>query len=309
VSRNERDAAITVGTLSVIRRRALEEVGGWAEWCATEDSELAVRLHAAGHSSIYLDACFGRGLIPETFAGYKRQRFRWTFSPVQELRRHHRLFLPRPLARRSALSPKQKLHHLNHGLDRLAVGAAFLLTPVGFAVVGSMLAHHELVRVPFVLWLGVTTMLASGVVLRLRLSRVALRCSLREALGAAAATGALRWTVTLARVTAIVTPTIPWRRTNRFRVMPSGRAFVASVGAELLLGSSLVLAGAGLVASTHRLGLLLMLAIGAILQGCAISWRPRSRFWPSSISGAGMFVRASWDGLRAHHCARAWHCW
>src|SRR5206468_6121527 len=50
VSLNERDAAITVGTMSLLRREALERAGGWAEWCVTEDSELAIRVHALGYS-------------------------------------------------------------------------------------------------------------------------------------------------------------------------------------------------------------------------------------------------------------------
>ncbi len=64
VSLNERDAAITVVTMCVIRRQALEDAGGWAEWCLTEDSELAVRIHALGYSSVYLNHVYGRGLIP-----------------------------------------------------------------------------------------------------------------------------------------------------------------------------------------------------------------------------------------------------
>ena len=43
VALNEHNAGLTVGTLSLIRKQALQEAGGWAEWCLTEDSELAVR--------------------------------------------------------------------------------------------------------------------------------------------------------------------------------------------------------------------------------------------------------------------------
>ena len=43
-SRNECDGAIFAGTMGLIRRRALEEVGGWDEWCITEDAELSLRL-------------------------------------------------------------------------------------------------------------------------------------------------------------------------------------------------------------------------------------------------------------------------
>jgi len=85
VSLNERDAAITVGTMCVVRRRALEGTGGWAEWCLTEDSELAVRIHAVGYSPVYLNHIYGRGLIPQSFAGYKQQRFRWS-GPTYLLR-------------------------------------------------------------------------------------------------------------------------------------------------------------------------------------------------------------------------------
>lgn len=45
---NEKGAAITVGTMCLLRKQALTEAGGWAEWCVTEDSELAIRIHALG---------------------------------------------------------------------------------------------------------------------------------------------------------------------------------------------------------------------------------------------------------------------
>ena len=42
--RNERNALIQHGTMTMVRRRALEEVGGWSEWCICEDTELGLRL-------------------------------------------------------------------------------------------------------------------------------------------------------------------------------------------------------------------------------------------------------------------------
>lgn len=35
-----------------------------------------------GYSSAYLTEVCGQGLIPETFADYRKQRFRWTYGPV-----------------------------------------------------------------------------------------------------------------------------------------------------------------------------------------------------------------------------------
>lgn len=91
---NEFDVTYTIGTLCLIRRKALEDAGGWAEWCLTEDSEVAVRMHALGYAGYYLRDSFGSGLIPETFESYKQQRFRWTAGPVQQFKKHWRLYMP-----------------------------------------------------------------------------------------------------------------------------------------------------------------------------------------------------------------------
>jgi cellulose synthase/poly-beta-1,6-N-acetylglucosamine synthase-like glycosyltransferase len=265
VSRNERDAAITVGTMCLIRRKALEEAGGWAEWCVTEDSELAIRIHALGYTAVYLTESFGRGLIPETFRGYKRQRFRWTYGPVQELKHHVRLLLPSPLGRRSALSSAQKVHHLNHGLDRLAVGLGFLLMPVGVGVVASMLAHREVVPVPFALWLVITVLLVTGLALRFLVFWFVIGCSFRDAVYAAVASKSLSHTVTIASLRSVFTRTMPWRRTNKFKPLPSVFRALSSARTELLLGTLALGVALAVFVALPKPGLLFMLAIGAVL--------------------------------------------
>ena len=65
VERNEHNAIIQHGTMCLIRREAMERIGGWAKWCITEDTEFGLRcsrraiprLHAGQH---------GRGLMPDT---------------------------------------------------------------------------------------------------------------------------------------------------------------------------------------------------------------------------------------------------
>jgi hypothetical protein len=126
-SRSRWGSALTTGTMCLVRRDALAAVGGWAEWCCTEDSELAIRLLAAGYRGLYVPQTFGRGLMPERFAGYQRQRFRWIFGPAREFRRHWRLFLPRRWARPSRLRPSQKVLMANHGLRELVLSAQSIL--------------------------------------------------------------------------------------------------------------------------------------------------------------------------------------
>ena len=52
-SRNEHDGAIFAGTMGLIRRVALEQLGGWDEWCITEDAELSLRLLRAGWHGLH----------------------------------------------------------------------------------------------------------------------------------------------------------------------------------------------------------------------------------------------------------------
>src|SRR5690606_21263945 len=62
---SEYGGAFTIGTMCLLRANVLRNVGGWAEWCLTEDSEVSVRLREAGYRGIYLRETFGRGLIPD----------------------------------------------------------------------------------------------------------------------------------------------------------------------------------------------------------------------------------------------------
>ena len=61
VERNEHDAIIQHGTMTIVRKDALEEVDGWSTWCITEDTELGLKLFEAGYSAAYIPESMGRG--------------------------------------------------------------------------------------------------------------------------------------------------------------------------------------------------------------------------------------------------------
>jgi len=92
--RNERNAIIFSGTMGLIRKSVLQEIGGWSEWCVTEDAEASLRILKRGYKSMYFHHALGRGLMPCTFAGLKRQRFRWCFGSIQVLRKHWEALMP-----------------------------------------------------------------------------------------------------------------------------------------------------------------------------------------------------------------------
>ena len=116
-SRNERDGAIFAGTMGLIRRVALDELGGWDEWCITEDAELSLRLLRAGWSGMHVDESGGHGIMPLTFEALKGQRYRWCFGGIQLLRMHWRSLLPGPRTKKNHLSAGQRWAYLSGALQ------------------------------------------------------------------------------------------------------------------------------------------------------------------------------------------------
>jgi cellulose synthase/poly-beta-1,6-N-acetylglucosamine synthase-like glycosyltransferase len=78
--RAHRNAIIFCGTMGLIRRSAIEEIGGWNETCITEDAEASLRILGRGHVGVYDPAAYGAGLMPLNFDGLKKQRFRWALG-------------------------------------------------------------------------------------------------------------------------------------------------------------------------------------------------------------------------------------
>ena len=111
-SRNEHDGAIFAGTMGLIRRVALDELGGWDEWCITEDAELSLRLLRAGWSGLHVDQSGGHGIMPLTFEALKGQRYRWCFGGIQILRMHWRSLLPGRRDQANRLSSGQRWAYL-----------------------------------------------------------------------------------------------------------------------------------------------------------------------------------------------------
>ncbi|MEA3641981.1 MAG: glycosyltransferase family 2 protein [Lamprobacter sp.] len=146
VTRNERNAIIQHGTMTMIRRDALEAVGGWSEWCITEDAELGLRLFEAGHKALYIPTTYGRGLIPDTFNDFKKQRFRWAYGAVRVLIAHRRELLG---LRRTRLSSGQRWHFLSGWLPWFADGFNLLFNFAALAWTIAMVAAPDQVTPPY----------------------------------------------------------------------------------------------------------------------------------------------------------------
>jgi hypothetical protein len=95
VQRNEVNAIIMHGTMCLLRRAALDSAGGWSSDTIVEDSDLGMSMLEHGWVAHYTNHRYGRGLLPDTFDAYKRQRHRWAYGGFQLLRKHWQQLLPR----------------------------------------------------------------------------------------------------------------------------------------------------------------------------------------------------------------------
>lgn len=155
VSRAHRNAIIFAGTMGLIRRSVLDAVGGWDELIITEDAEISLRVLALGHRSVYVPRAYGHGIMPLTYEGLRKQRFRWAFGGIQILRRHWRTLL----GPQSGLSPGQRYDHLIGGLwwfnDALTFGfSIFVAITAAGAIVGRPFVVQRLTGLGLVLPIG-----------------------------------------------------------------------------------------------------------------------------------------------------------
>ncbi len=123
------NSAFFCGSCAVLRRTALEGVGGIAVETVTEDAHTALRLHAQGWKSAYLDIPQAAGLATERYAFHVAQRMRWARGMTQIFMLDNPLF-------KAGLTWPQRLNYLNaiqhfqFGVPRmvyLASPALFLL--------------------------------------------------------------------------------------------------------------------------------------------------------------------------------------
>lgn len=75
--RDHWNAAYFVGSCAMLRRKALDDIGGFATESITEDMLTSIRLHSKGWSSIYHNENLAYGIAAETLKPFHIQRQRW----------------------------------------------------------------------------------------------------------------------------------------------------------------------------------------------------------------------------------------
>jgi cellulose synthase/poly-beta-1,6-N-acetylglucosamine synthase-like glycosyltransferase len=260
-SRNERNSIIFAGTMGLLKRELLTKVGGWDEWCITEDADTSLRLLRAGYSGLFINKSFGRGIMPLTFSSLKSQRFRWCFGGMQILRRHWRSLMPWDRSADNKLSISQRFDYLIGGMqwlnDLVYLGFTLVLAVVAGLL---LLGDHVPVR-PFI---GPTVLLpaallASGLTRATWALRSRTHISFKRAVLAFANWLSLSWTVALACLQGLTRSEGTFLRTPKVTSFNRLRSAIRAARAESILAGALLAADAALLAVTHPSVLLVVL--------------------------------------------------
>lgn len=241
VTRNERDAIIQHGTMTMVRRASLASVDGWSEWCITEDAELGLKIFEQGRSAVYVPRSYGRGLMPDTFVDFKKQRFRWAYGAVLILRAHFAELIG---ARRSALTPGQRYHFIAGWLPWLADGFNLVFNLAAVAWTTAMVVAPDRFAPPHPIFVALPMSLFVFKLTKLFfLYRWRVGASLRESLSAGLAGLALSHVIARAMLTGFVNRGIGFFRTPK-KVAAHGLVRALLDAREELLFFTALLVGA-----------------------------------------------------------------
>ena len=91
--RDRWNAAYFVGSCALMRRAALDDIGGFATASITEDMLTSIRIHAKGWASVYHNEGLAYGIAAETIHPFHIQRRRWGLGGWQVFFRANPLFI------------------------------------------------------------------------------------------------------------------------------------------------------------------------------------------------------------------------
>ncbi|BCQ32763.1 MULTISPECIES: UDP-forming cellulose synthase catalytic subunit [Erwinia] len=132
------NATFFCGSCAVIRRSALEEIGGFAVETVTEDAHTALKMQRLGWGSAFLAIPLAAGLATERLGLHIVQRTRWARGMTQIFRVDNPL-LGRGLKWQQRLCYLNAMLHFQFGLPRVI----FLTAPLAYLLFNLNIIHSS----------------------------------------------------------------------------------------------------------------------------------------------------------------------
>jgi len=219
VTRNERNAIIQHGTMTLVRKQALLNEHGWAEWCITEDSQLGLRLFRAGYEAVYSKKSFGKGVMPDDYNAFRKQRYRWAYGAMRIVRANAAALL-NPFNKELTLG--QRWHFITGWLPWFgdALGIVFLTMGLAWSV--GLILDPVRFEFPIALFmLPSIGLFFFKIVQILALYKNRVPCGFMDRVGAAVAGLALSHSIGKAVWKGLFTNRLPFLRTPKMKDAPA----------------------------------------------------------------------------------------
>jgi len=241
--RNERNAIIQHGTMTMVRRDLLESTGKWSEWTICEDAELGLRLMHAGYELNYVDEVMGRGLTPADFTAYKSQRYRWAFGAMQILKGRWKW-----MTRKGPLTAGQRFHFLTGWFSWFADALHMVFSGLALWWTAGMLALPKHFALPLDLFIyPIIGFFVFKAVVGIWLYRVRVPCSWKDTIMASIASMGLSHAIARGIFLGLWKKKGEFVRTAKSRRMSKRPNPFTAVREELLMFIAIVLAIAGML--------------------------------------------------------------
>jgi exo-beta-1,3-glucanase (GH17 family)/cellulose synthase/poly-beta-1,6-N-acetylglucosamine synthase-like glycosyltransferase len=241
VQRNEANAIIVHGTMCLIRRAAMDMVGGWAGDTICEDSDLGLAIMEHGWLTHYTSKRYGYGLLPDTYEAFKKQRHRWAYGGFQIIKKHWRFFLPGA----SRLTADQKREFGLGWLNWLGAESLGVLVALLNLVWVPIVAFADIAIPDKILTLPIIAAFVVSLVHFIILYRLRVHVKTWQMLGAMVAAMSVQWTVSRAVANGLITEHLPFTVTSKGGLSNMSIEFQAFweavIGALLLVGAGVLI--------------------------------------------------------------------
>lgn len=112
------NTVIFSGSGGVLRKKAIEDVGGWNEKSISEDLDLSIRMLCDGWDIYFLPDALSTGEAPTTLSAFAKQQSRWSFGTSEVAIKHMK-----SIVKSEKLAMMQKI-------DLISSSLGFFVTPI-----------------------------------------------------------------------------------------------------------------------------------------------------------------------------------
>lgn len=147
-SKDEMGAAFWCGSAAILRRAALEDVGGVAVETIAEDYHTSIKMIARGWTTRYVNRTYVLGMAPGDIQSYLIQRDRWARGNLSVLRSRENPLIARGLTMKQRIAFTESLFAYGSGPMRVLI----LLVLAGTLITGRIPIHASFMTLG-VIWL------------------------------------------------------------------------------------------------------------------------------------------------------------